>query len=141
MKGPLLRLLGNRFWTIGCFVCGVVAASGDPTVALHGAPPAPEPAWREPGQVFTPEYLASGQLRYAAADGDIVGFNRTAFNNRPLYGISEGRAVVLTGDRPLVRLLGRGTFAAGIVRDGRGPWWHEYAEVEARYRGGRRLWR
>jgi hypothetical protein len=141
MKGPLLRLLGNRFWTIGCFVCGVVAASGDSTVALHGAPPAPEPAWREPGQVFTPEYLASGQLRYAAADGDIVGFNRTAFNNRPLYGISEGRAVVRTGDRPLVRLLGRGTFAAGIVRDGRGPWWHEYAAVESRYRGGRMTWR
>ncbi len=118
-----------------------VAASAAFVAVLHAAPPAPEPAWREPGQIFTPEYLTSGGLRYTAADGDIVGFNRTAFNNRPLYGISQGRAVVLTGDRPLVRLLGRGTFAAGIVREDRGPWWHEYAEVEARYRGGRMTWR
>jgi len=108
---------------------------------LRAAPTAPEPAWREPGQVFTADYLASGRLRYTAGGGDIIGRNRTAFNNRPLYGISEGRAVVLTGDRPLVRQLGRGTFTAGIVRDGRGPWWHDYAEVEARYRGGRMTWR
>ncbi len=119
----------------------LLAAVAAFVAVVHAAPPAPEPAWREPGQIFTPEYLAAGQLRYSAADCDIVGFNRTAFNNRPLYGISQGRAVVLTGDRPLVRLLGRGTFAAGIVREGRGPWWHEYAEVETRYRGGRMTWR
>lgn len=137
MKGPLLRPPWSRLRTM---VCGVAAAAVCSTAALHGAPPAPEPAWREPGQVFTPAFLASGQLRYAAHQGDIVGVNRTAFNNRPLYGISPGRAVVLVGDRPLVRQLGRGTFAAGIVRNGRGPWWHDYAEVETRYRGGRMTW-
>lgn len=139
MRRALTRLArpGSSRRTRVCFAAvflGLVSA-------LHAAPPAPEPAWREPGQVFTPEYLASGQLRYAASGGDIVGVNRTAFNNRPLYGIVPGRAVVLTGDRPLVRQVGRGTFTAGIVREGRGPWWHEYAEVEARYRGGRMSWR
>lgn len=140
MNVPSRRRLLDQFQTVVCWACGLVAVAAVATAVLRGAPPAPEPAWREPGQVFTPEFLASGQLRYAADQGDIVGVNRTAFNNRPLYGVSVGRAVVLAGDRPLVRQLGRGTFAAGIVRDGRGPWWHEYANVETRYRGGRMTW-
>lgn len=106
---------------------------------LHAEPPAERP-WREPGQIVSADYLAHGALRYSAAGGDIIGRNLSAFNNRPLYGGSPGDNLVLAGDRPFVRLIGRGAFAAAVLRHGKGGWWHDYAEVESHYRCGRMTW-
>jgi hypothetical protein len=44
-----------------------------------------EATWREPGQVVDGDYLKRGTLRYTAEGREIVGRNRTCFNNRPLY--------------------------------------------------------
>jgi len=93
----------------------------------------------------TADYLKNGALRYAAEGREIVGCNRSCFNNRPLYCQPHDTGFVLTGDRPLVRLM-IGGFQAGvwtgaIVRDGAGKWFHECAEVESRYRCGRMAWR
>ena len=67
------------------------------------------------------------------------------FNNRPLYCPSDSEGVVLAGDRPHIRLLAQpyafGSFIAGIVRKNSGRWFHEYRQVEARYRCGRMAWR
>ena len=82
-----------------------------------------EPAWREPGQTKDAAYLRTAELRYSAEDREIVGRNRTCFNNRPLYCIANTEGVVLAGDRPFVRLLAvpyvLGGFSAAIVRNGR----------------------
>ena len=45
---------------------------------------AEEATWREPGQIVDADYLKHGKLRYTAEDREIVGHNRTCFNNRPL---------------------------------------------------------
>ena len=100
-----------------------------------------EPIWREPGQIVDPAYLRNGSLRYSAEGREIIGRNRTCFNNRPLYCQSTSGEVVLTGDRPFVRLAGYGALSAAIVRDDKGRWFHEYTEVESRYRCGRMTWR
>ena len=88
-----------------------------------------EPAWREPGQFKDPEYLRTGALRYSAEGREIVGHNRTCFNNRPLYCEPGTECVVLAGDRPFIRLLAKpyvlGGFAAAIIREGAGKWFHE----------------
>ena len=90
-------------------------------------------------------YLRDGTLRYAAEGREIVGHNGTCFNNRPLYCQPNTEGVVLAGDRPLVRLAAKpyvyGAFSAAIVRGGKGRWFHEYSEVESRYRCGRMRWR
>ena len=44
-----------------------------------------EATWREPGQIVGGDYLKHGTLRYTAEGREIVGRNRTCFNNRPLY--------------------------------------------------------
>ncbi len=107
--------------------------------------PVEEAPWREPGQTVDPVYAQKGALRYAAEGRQIVGRNRTCFNNRPLYCSPGNEGVVLAGDRPLVRLLAEpflcGGFSAAVVRGGRGKWFHEYAEVESRYRCGHMTWR
>ena len=54
-------------------------------VALAASVPGEEPPWREPGQAVSSHYLKQGSLRYTAEDREIVGRNRTCFNNRPLY--------------------------------------------------------
>ena len=99
---------------------------------------------REPGQAVSADYLRRGSLRYAARDRAIVGRNLSYFNNRPLYCPPQTESVVLTGDRPLVRLLAKpyvqGAFMAAIVRGGRGRWLHEYPDIESRYRCGRMAW-
>ena len=83
-------------------------------------------------------------MRYTAEGREIVGRNRTCFNNRPLYCNPGTEGVALAGDRPMVRLLAKslvcGGFYAAIVRGGQGKWFHEYAEVESRYRCGRMTW-
>ena len=103
-----------------------------------------EAVWREPGQVVTEAYRRTGALRYTAEEREIVGRNRSCFNNRPLYSEAGTEGVVLTGDRPFVRLLAQpyvwGGFCAGIVRAGVGKWFHEYSFVETRYRCGRMRW-
>ena len=100
-----------------------------------------EPIWREPGQIVDAAYLENGSLRYSAEGREIVGRNGTCFNNRPLYCQSASEEVVLAGDRPFVRLTGYGAFSAAIVREGKGRWFHEYTEIESRYRCGRMTWR
>jgi len=90
------------------------------------------------------DYLKNGALRYAAEGREIVGRNRSCFNNRPLYCQPQETGFVLTGDRPLVRLIGgfqAGVWTGAIVRAGAGKWFHECAEVESRYRCGRMAWR
>jgi hypothetical protein len=121
-------------------VCGTLAAVG--SAAPFEAP------WREPGQAIdaaASSYRQKGALRYAADGREIVGRNRTCFNNRPLYCEPGTEGVVLAGDRPLVRLLAKphvlGAFSAAIVRNGVGKWFHECSEVESRYRCGRMTWR
>jgi len=103
------------------------------------------PPGREPGQIVSAAYLRDGKLRYSAEDREIVGRNGPYFNNRPLYGPANAEGAVLAGDRPFVRLLTRphvqGALAAGIIRDGMGPWFHEFGKVETRYRCGRMTWR
>jgi len=114
-------------------------------LAVPSWAPAEELPWREPGQVKDEWYLHKGTLRYAAEDREIVGHNRSCFNNRPLYCRPESEGVVLVGDRPLVRLVCQtttaGAWAGGIVRDGRGKWFHNCADIESRYRCGRMTWR
>lgn len=103
-----------------------------------------EAPWREPGQVKDSEYLRTGKLRYSAEGREIVGYNRSCFNNRPLYCEPPNDCVVLAGDRPFLRLLAEpyvlGSFSAAILRDGSGTWFHEYSEIESRYRCGRMTW-
>ena len=112
-------------------------------VAPATSVPGEEP-WREPGQAVSSAYLKQGRLRYTAEGREIVGRNRTCFNNRPLYCNPGTEGVALAGDRPMVRLLAKslvcGGFYAAIVRGGQGKWFHEYAEVESRYRCGRMTW-
>ena len=107
--------------------------------------PLAEPPWREPGQTKDAAYLRSAALRYSAEGREIVGRNRTCFNNRPLYCEPATEGAVLAGDRPFLRLIAKpnvlGGFSAAIVRDGAGKWFHEYSQVESRYRCGRMTWR
>ncbi len=119
-------------------LCGLLG------VAVATSGPGEEPPWREPGQAVSSAYRQQGTLRYAAEGREIVGRNRTCFNNRPLYCNPGTEGVVLAGDRPMVRLLAKsligGGFYAGIVRGGGGKWFHQYAEVESRYRCGHMTW-
>jgi hypothetical protein len=131
----VIRAALTPFWTL----CGLIG------IAASVAGSADEGPWREPGQIVEDAYLVSGALRYAAQDRQIVGRNRTCFNNRPLYCESRTDGVALAGDRPFVRLIAKpcvwGGFSAAIVRDGAGKWFHDYSEVESRYRCGRMAWR
>ncbi|MGD0896745.1 MAG: hypothetical protein ABR915_02845 [Thermoguttaceae bacterium] len=61
-----------------------VVMAGRIAAATAAAPPDEKP-WREPGQIVTADYLTSGALRYSAEGREIVGRNRTCFNNRPMY--------------------------------------------------------
>ena len=114
--------------------------------ALRWPPPCQErnPRGANRGKRLVPLILKQGTLRYTAEDREIVGRNRTCFNNRPLYCNPGTEGVVLAGDRPMVRLLAEslvcGGFYAAIVRGGEGKWFHEYAEVESRYRCGHMTW-
>ena len=122
---------------------GVSALS--PACGAEDGPRLAEIPWREPGQVKDAAYLRGGALRYTAEGREIVGRNRTCFNNRPLYCPSPHDGVVLAGDRPFVRLLAQtqvcGGFSAAIVRGAEGKWFHDYSEVESHYRCGRMKWR
>lgn len=89
-------------------------------------------------------YRRDGKLRYAAEDGEIVGRNGKYFNNRPLYCRLNTDGAVLTGDRPLVRLIAKpyllGAWTVSIVRHDRAVWLHDFAQIESRYRCGRMTW-
>ena len=114
-------------------------------LAAPSSTPVQEAPWREPGQVKDEWYLRHGALRYAAENREIVGRNRTCYNNRPLYCRPDTDGVVLVGDRPLVRLVCQtttaGAWSGAIVRQGAGKWFHDCAEIESRYRCGRMAWR
>lgn len=103
-----------------------------------------ETPWREPGQVKDPEYLRTAAPRYSAEGREIIGRNRTCFNNRPLYCEPQTECVVLAGDRPFLRLLAEpyvlGSFSAAILRDSDGKWLHDCSEIESRYRCGCMTW-
>ena len=125
---------GMLFQLWGAIIIGYCALADSPAVPA-------ESTWREPGQIVEPAYRENGKLRYTAEGREIVGRNGTLFNNRPLYCETTSGEVVLAGDRPLVRLAGYGAFSAAVVREGKGRWFHEYADVESRYRCGRMTWR
>ena len=116
-----------------------------PTFSGKGKEFFAEAAWREPGQAIDDSYLQKGELRYTAEKRKIVGRNRMCFNNRPLYCERLTEGVVLAGDRPFVRLIAKpyvyGWFSVAIVRGDVGKWFHEYSEVESRYKCGRMTWR
>ncbi len=100
---------------------------------------------REPGQSVDAAYRRDGRLRYEAEDREILGRNGAYFNNRPLYCKLNTDGAVLTGDRPLVRLIAKpfvhGAITVAVVRKGCGRWLHEWEEIESRYRCGRMTWR
>ncbi|MCL5098311.1 MAG: DUF4450 domain-containing protein [Candidatus Omnitrophica bacterium] len=122
----------------------VLLASGLSFSSASTVPPENLP-WREPGQGVSAEYLRKGTLRYTAENREIVGRDRTGFNNRPLYGEPRASGLVLAGDRPFVRFCANpfvyGGFAAGIIRGGEGKWFYDCDEIESRYRCGRMTWR
>lgn len=101
--------------------------------------------WREPGQMVDADYRRKGRLRYAAEAGDIVGRNGPYFNNRPLYCRLNTEGAVLTGDRPLARLIAKpylhGAWSVAVIRQDRAVWLHDFSEIEAHYRCGRMTWR
>jgi len=108
---------------------------------MHGVQ---EPIWREPGQAKDTAYLEAATLRYSAEGREVVGRNRSCFNNRPLYCPSRERGVVLAGDRPFLRLLDdhrvAGSMAWGFMRGDSSAWMHAFNSVEMRYRCGRITW-
>ena len=65
--------------TILCAIacCGLLRVAVSATVE--------ETPWHEPGGVVDAAYLKDGKLRYIAEGREIVGKNKTYFNNRPLY--------------------------------------------------------
>ena len=148
-RTTMLRSTRREFLIYGgCLLAAPSLAAQDPSQSRLLVPAAElnEPPWREPGQTLDAAYLRTAALRYTAKGREIVGHNRTCFNNRPMYCEPPGaECVVLAGDRPFVRLLAKpyvlGGFAAAIVRDGAGKWFHDYSEVESRYRCGRMAWR
>lgn len=99
---------------------------------------------REPGQTVSPAYRRGGTLRYRADARAIVGRNGPYFNNRPLYCRLNTDGAVLTGDRPLVRLIAKpylhGALALAVQRGGRARWLHDFTEIEVAYRCGRMTW-
>ncbi len=121
-------------------------SSPSATLAMPDARPAATETgpWREPGQAVDAAYLRDGQLRYHADGHEIVGRNRAHFNNRPLYCRLNTDGAVLTGDRPIVRLIAKpylyGALTVAVTRGGRAAWLHEWTEVESRYRCGLMTW-
>jgi hypothetical protein len=96
----------------------------------------PSPAQHAvPGQVLIPYYTAD--------QGAFVGERGRRYNNRPLY-CNQISAIVVTGDRPLVRFgvggeLG-GTFIAALRRHGTAIWLHQAARIATRYRPDHMQW-
>ena len=123
----------------------LVAAIWCGLVGVSFSAPVEETPWHEPGGVIDAAFLQNGKLRYGAEGHEIVGKNKTYFNNRPLYCELSTTGVVLTGDRPFVRFGATpyvyGAFSAAVVRGGAGKWFHECSQVESRYRCGRMAWR
>lgn len=119
----------NRPWTLllACAVGLDLAAGLD---AVGGT------AGRTDAEMLrTPIYTAEGDA--------IVRHNGDRFNNRPLYG-NQNNAIVLTGDRPLVRLANgsmlNGTFMAALFRGKQAVWLHEFSDITSKYRPGRMEW-
>jgi hypothetical protein len=80
---------------------------------------------------------------YIARDDAIARHNGDRFNNRPLY-CNQITGIVLTGDRPLVRLGNgptlSGTFIVALARGDHAKWLHEFSDVTAAYRADRMQW-
>ena len=74
MSGSLLLAPSSPVWATE------PEHSAEQRVPIHREIP-----WREPGQLKDPAYLKTAALRYSADNREIVGHNRTCFNNRPLY--------------------------------------------------------
>jgi hypothetical protein len=71
------------------------------------------------------------------AEGDaFVRHNGDRFNNRPLY-CNQTTAIVVTGDRPLVRYgngtVLDGTFMAALVRGNKAKWLHDWSDITSKY--------
>jgi len=120
------------------------AASQSPT-PVTAVPEKETGPWREPGQIVDAVYLRDGRLRYEAENGEIVRRNGPYFNNRPLYCRLNTDGAVLTGDRPLARLIAKpyvhGALALAFIRGDRAVWLQDFVDVESRYRCGRITWR
>lgn len=90
----------------------------------------------DPNTLRTPNYEVAGDA--------FVRHNGDRFNNRPLY-CNQVSAIVVAGDRPLVRLgqgpVLNGTFMAALVRGDRARWLHDWTDRTSTYRPDRMAWR
>lgn len=126
MRDPSKISLSRRSFLLSSAVLGVLGSRP----LLAEALPVPSPGG-EGGTLYTP-----------TPEGISIR-NGKRFGNRPLYGFHRP-SVALAGDRPLVRLLSKpvplGTFAIALLREGRGVWLHDCAQIEASYLAGRQRW-
>jgi hypothetical protein len=103
--------------------------------ASAGQAAAITPGRLDPAMLRTPLYDAEGDA--------FVRHNGDRLNNRPLY-CNQIPAIVLAGDRPLVRFgngaMLDGTFMVALARGGKARWLHEASDVTSRYRPGRMEW-
>jgi len=89
----------------------------------------------DPETLRTPIYHPEGDA--------FVRHNGDRFNNRPLY-CNQISAIVLAGDRPLIRFgngsVLNGTFVAALVRGDKAKWLHDWSDITSRYRPDRMEW-
>ena len=89
----------------------------------------------DPGMLRAPLYDAEGTA--------IVRRNGERFNNRPLY-CNQLSAIVLAGDRPLVRFgngaVLNGTFMAALARGTKAKWLPDFSDRTAKYRPDHMEW-
>jgi hypothetical protein len=87
------------------------------------------------GWMTTPIYDVRGDA--------IIRHNGDRFSNRPLY-CNQLPAIVLAGDRPLVRFgqggILNGTFIAALARGNNAKWLHDFSDVTSSYRADRMQW-
>jgi hypothetical protein len=95
------------------------------------------------GRIESVDYAALRTPVYAVEGDAFVRHNGERYCNRPLY-CNQIAAVALGGDKPYV-LVGGGKSVFGnlmiaVVRDGKGKWLQDAANVTAKYRPGRMEW-
>ncbi len=80
---------------------------------------------------------------YTVEGEAFVRHNGERFNNRPLY-CNQIPAVVVAGDRPLVRFGGgtvlNGTFMIAFARGDKAKWVQDFSDITSKYRPGRMEW-
>ncbi|MGC2404692.1 MAG: hypothetical protein WA510_33180, partial [Acidobacteriaceae bacterium] len=99
-RREFLSMGGSLLWVPSSPLWALAPDHATAQASLYGERP-----WHEPGQLKDRAYLKTAAQRYSAIDREVVGHNRTCFNNRPLYCEPPNDCVTLAGDRPFLRLL------------------------------------